>query len=277
MTASSPEPTPQMPNALFSAFPARIFIAGCFAILFQFALGAAILALAPSPVFIAAAFLMGVVLGAVVARAAPALAFPAMGLLALTGAGPAFIVEAPLFGRIVNLRQVDDIPSSLSIAGYMAPGWRIDETRARKERLTAGRPSREYGHRVVAPLVGDGWTPDHPVEVWVAGEIHNSGRVPLSHPKFWSEPGGEFVRLVGFGLSGAQLQASRAAKEHGLHTAEEPLIVTRTDSVAQSIKDQYLAAAWALRWPFGAWILMVGTAAAMEWARAQPPFFRRRK
>ena len=269
MAASSPERTPQMPNSLLGAFPARIFIAGCLAILFQFALGAAILALAPSPAFIAAAFLMGVILGAVIARAAPALAFPAMGLLALTGVGPAFIVDAPLFGRIVNLRQVDDIPAGLSIAGYIAPGWRIDETRARKERLTAGRPSREYGHRVVAPLVGDGWTPEHPVEVWVAGEIRNSGLVRPSHPKFWSAPGGEFVRFVGFGVSGAQLQASRAAAEHGLRTSEEPLIVTRAPSVAEAIETQYRRLAWALRWPFGAWLVMVCAVTAGNRLRAR--------
>ena len=61
-------------------------------------------------------------------------------------------------------------------------------------------------------------------------------------PKFWTEPGGEFVRLVGKDVSGAQLQANRAAKKLGLLTAEEPLIVMRVDLVAEAVTNQY----WAL-------------------------------
>lgn len=192
-----------------------------------------------------------------------------MGLLALTAVGPTFLVNAPLWGRVVNLRSVNDIPADATIAGYTAPGWRIDEERSLKERLAAGRPNRQYGYRVVAPFVGDGWSPERPVEVWIAGEIRNSGRVLRSHPRFWAEPNGEYVRLIGIGASGAQLQALRAAKLYDLRTADEPLIVSRTDSVALSIRDQYFGLAWALCWPLGAWALIMGVAAALRWARAR--------
>lgn len=248
----------------------RVFIAGCVAILFQFTLGAAIVAFTQNAVWIAAAFFIGAFLGVLITQKASGLAFPAMGLLAATGVGPAFVVDVPLWGEIVNLRQVDDIPAGPSVSGYSAPGWRIDETRALQERLVAGRGNKSYGDRRIAPLVGDGWTPEHQVEVWVAGEIRDSRRVLPTHPRFWSEPDGEYARLVGVSVSGAQLQALRAARKYGLRTAEEPLIVTRRTSIAQAIRDQYLALAWALRWPFGAWIVIVGAGAALQQTRNKP-------
>jgi hypothetical protein len=252
----------------------RVFAAGTIAIALQMMLGTVLLALAPEATWIvfgiAALFLFGVPLGIAVARPMPALTFPAMGLLALTGVGPAFVVDVPLFGRVVNLRLVDSIPAGASVAGYTAPGWRIDDGRALQERLSAGRGNKSYGDRRLAPLVGDGWTPVHPVEVWVAGEIRDSGRVLPSHPKFWAEPGGEFARLVGKDVSGAQLQANRAAKKLGLLTAEEPLIVMRVPSVMDAIADQYWALLKAARFPLVAWTLLIALAAAFLAWRARP-------
>jgi hypothetical protein len=63
-----------------------------------------------------------VVLGIVVTRAMPGLTFPAIGLLALTGVGPCFVVDEPVAGRVVNLRLADNIPADSSLAGYAAPG-----------------------------------------------------------------------------------------------------------------------------------------------------------
>jgi hypothetical protein len=252
----------------------RIFAAGCVAIAVQLTLGTLLMTLAPSAevlVFgIAGLFLFGVPLGIVVSRAMPALTFPAMGLLALTGVGPSFVVDVPLWGRVVNLRMVDNIPADLSVAGYTAPGWRIDGSRSLQERLSAGRGNKSYGDRKIAPLTGDGWTPAHPVEDWVAGETRDSGRVLPSHPKFWAEPGGEFVRLAGKDVSGAQLQANRAAKKFGLLTAEEPLIVMRVDSVAQAVTNQYWALLRAARFPLAAWGVLIGLAAAILMWRDRP-------
>jgi hypothetical protein len=253
---------------------ARIFAAGCVAIAVQMTLGALLLALAPSAevqVFgIAGLFLFGVVLGIVVSRAMPVLTFPAMGLLALTGVGPSFVVDVPVAGRVVNLRLVDNIPVGSSVAGYTAPGWRIDQSRTLQERLSAGRGNKSYGDRKIAPLVGDGWTPAHPVEVWVAGETRDSGRVLPSHPKFWNEAGGEFVRLVGKDVSSAQLQANRAAKKFGLLTAEAPLIVMRVDSVSEAVTNQYRALLRAAKFPLTAWTLLIALAAAVLWWRERP-------
>ena len=252
----------------------RIFAAGCVAIAVQMTLCTLLLALAPSAewvVFgIAGLFLFGVVMGIAVTRAMPGLTFPAMGLLALTGAGPAFVVDVPLAGRVVNLRLTDNIPAGATVAGYTAPGWRIDQSRSLQERLSAGRGNKSYGDRRLAPLVGDGWTPAHPVEVWVAGEMRDSGRVLPSHPKFWEEPDGEFVRLVGKDLSGAQLQANRAAKKFGLLTAEEPLIVMRVDSVSEAVTNQYWALLRAAKFPLTAWMLLIALAAAVLWWRERP-------
>jgi hypothetical protein len=252
----------------------RIFAAGCVAIAVQMTLGSLLLALAPSAevlVFgVAGLFLFGVVLGIVVSRAMPALTFPAMGLLALTGVGPSFVVDVPLAGRVVNLRLTDNIPAGTTVAGYTAPGWRIDDGRSLQERLSRGRGNRSHGDRRLAPLVGDGWTPAHPVEVWVMGEIRDSGRVLPSHPKFWTEPGGEFVRLVGTDVSGAQLQANRAANKFGLLTAEEPLIVMRVDSVAGAVTNQYWALIRAARFPLIGWTILIGLAWAIIKWRERP-------
>jgi hypothetical protein len=264
----------------------RIFTVGTIAIAVQMVLGTVLLALAPEPTWIvfgiAALFLFGVPLGIAVTRPMPALTFPAMGLLALTGVGPAFVVDVPLVGRVVNLRLVDKIPAGhrqaerrrpldgYGVAGYTAPGWRIDGSRALQERLSSGRGNKSYGDRRLAPLVGDGWTPAHPVEVWVAGEIRDSGRVLPSHPKFWAEPGGEFARLVGKDMSGAQLQANRAAKKFGLLAAEEPLIVMRVDSVAGAVTNQYWALLKAARFPIIGWTLMIGLALAIIRWRERP-------
>jgi hypothetical protein len=252
----------------------RIFAAGALAIAVQMTLGTLLLALAPSAemlVFgIGGIFLFGVVLGIAVTRAMPGLTFPAMGLLALTGVGPSFVVDVPLWGRVVNLRLVDDIPADSTVAGYAAPGWRIDGGRSLQERLSSGRGNKSYGDRTLAPLVGDGWTPAHPVEVWVAGEMRDSGRVLPSHPKFWTEPAGEFVRLIGTDVSGAQLQANRAAKKFGLLTAEEPLIVMRVDSVAEAVTNQYWALLRAAKFPLAAWTLLIALAAAVLWWRERP-------
>jgi hypothetical protein len=245
-----------------------VFIAGCVVIVVQLAIGTLTMGLAPSPEWliggVVVGFLLGVPLGIAVTRPLPALTFPAMGLFALTSAAPAFVVNVPLWGGVAELRQADAIPTG--VAGYAGPGWRIDADRSTQERLSAGRGNEGYGHRHMAPLVAAGWTSKQPVAIWVAGETRDSGRVLLWHPKFWTEPGGEFVRMVGNGLSGAQLAAGRAAEKFKLTTAEEPLIVMRVPSVAGAITDQYWALARAARWPFGAWALMIALAAAViEW------------
>lgn len=216
----------------------RVFFTGSAAIMFQLALCTLLLTLDLPIVAIAGCFLLGAPLGIAATAAAPGLAFPVMGILALSALAPALIVEAPMWGRTIQLRLVDDIPRHAGIAGYEAANWSIDISRTHEETLTAGRPRSRYGVRRLAPLVGDGWTPAHPVEVWVAGEIRDSGRVRLWHPQFWSEPGGAFVRLVGIELSSAQLHAGRAAARLGLIAAPEPLIVMRAPSIAQAQIDQ---------------------------------------
>lgn len=258
-----------MGAAMFYPDLPRVFFIGTAAILLQFALGAAFMAYSGAPYWIAALFLLGVPLGIFATRTARGLAFPAMCLFALSGVAPVFVVNVPFFGEVVNLRQVDDIPSGWNIAGYTAPGWRIDEDRSMQERLTAGRKSTPYGLRRMAPLVGDGWTPAHPVEVWVMGETRDSGRTPLWHPKFWREPGGEYVRLVGEHVSGAQLQAQRAAAQFGLKTSEEPLIVMRVASIASASSAQYLSLAKSVVFPLGAWAAIIGLA-MLYYRRARP-------
>ena len=252
----------------------RTFASGCVAILALLLSAALILSLDTSDVVVvgavAGSFLGGVGLGLWVTRQMPGLAFPAMGLLALTGAAAAFVVDVPFFGAVPDLRAGEPVVANLTVAGYAAPAWHVDQTRSRDERLSGGRGNQSYGTRRIAPLVPDGWTPAQPVDIWIAGEMRDSGRVLPSHPKFWEEPDGEFVRLVGKDLSGAQLQANRAAKKFGLLTAEEPLIVMRVDSVSEAVTNQYWALLRAAKFPLTAWMLLIALAAAVLWWRERP-------
>lgn len=243
----------------------RTFIAGLLAIAFLLVESALLISIAPSPgwviAVVAGSFLLGAVFGVAVSQWVRSLAFPAMGLMALSSILPAFIVDVPFWGRIVDVRQVEPIPSDVSVAGYIAPGWRIDTSRALDERLSAGRGNKSYGTRRIAPLVDERWTPKAPVAIWVAGETRDSGRVLLSHPKFWTEPGGDYVRLVGKDLSGAQLAAGRAAEKFGLIAAPEPLIVMRMPSFENARANQTGALLRAARFPFAGWTILIGVAA----------------
>jgi hypothetical protein len=247
----------------------RVFFLGAAVVLLQFALGAALMAYSGAPYWIAGLFLLGVPLGVFATRWAPGLGFPAICLFALTGVIPVFVVDVPLYGRVVEMRQSDDIPLDARVAGYAAPGWRIDDDRSTQERLTAGRGNRPYGLRRIAPLVRDGWTPADPVAVWVMGETRDSGRVLAWHPKFWRGPAGEYVRLVGRDVSGAQLQALRTAQQFGLRTSEEPLVVMRVDSVAGVLRAQRIALIRALVYPLGLWSAIIGLALAFHLWRAR--------
>ena len=100
------------------------------------------------------------------------------------------------------------------------------------------------------------------------GEIRDSGRVLTTHPQFWNEPGGEYPRLTGNAVTHAQIIARNAAREHGLKTADEPLIVTRASSVAQAVTDQYWAFGRALRIPVAAWAFCLALAIAWRARRA---------
>jgi hypothetical protein len=242
----------------------RAFFLGVAAILFNFALGAVLIAFTTEPYWIAGVFLLGVPLGIIVTRTAPGLAFPAMCLVALSGVIPVFLIDVPLLGRVVDLGRIDHIPSDASVAGYIAPGWRIDLDRSTQERLTASN-GRGYGLRRMAPLVPTDWTPADPVAFWVMGETRDSGRVLPWHPKYWQESPGEYVRLVGKEISGAQLQAQRTAAQFDLHAAYMPVVVMRVPSVDAALRNQYLAIAKALIYPLGAWAAMIGLANFLDW------------
>lgn len=244
-------------------------LAGTTAILFQLTLGSLLVAYTPVAPWIVGVFLLGLPLAISVTRSRPGLFMPAVAIMALTGVSPVFVVDAPLGGRTVNLRLVDDIPAGVGVAGYTAPRWRVAGEFAGEARLSGGRGSKSYGTRRLAPLVGDGWRPELPVEVWVAGEVRDSGRVLASHPQFWNEAGGEYVRFVGVAVSGAQIIARDTATKFGLKTLEEPLIVTRAPSVAGALADQYRAIARMAAVPLLAWAFCILAAAGFSKWREQ--------
>ncbi|CAN7484629.1 hypothetical protein LJR220_004393 [Bradyrhizobium sp. LjRoot220] len=235
--------------------------AGTAAILFQLTLGTLVVAYTPVVPWIALVFLLGLPLAISVTRARAGLFMPAVAIMTLTGVSPAFVVDAPLWGRTVNLRLVDDIPAGVGVAGYAAPRWRVATDFAGEARMSGGRGNESYGTRRLAPLVGDGWRPEFPVEVWVAGEVRDSGRILTSHPQFWNEPGGEYVRFVGIAVSGAQIIARDAATKFGLKTLDEPLIVTRAPSISGALADQYQAIARTAAVPLLGWVFCILVAA----------------
>ena len=244
------------------------WLAGTAAIVLELALGTSVVAYASIVPWIALVFLLGLPLAIAVTRGRPGLFMPAVAIFALTGISPSFVVDTPLWGHTVNLRGVDDIPAGADVAGYIAPGWRVDSAYSLEARLSGGRGNRSYGTRRIAPLVGDGWTPQHPVEVWVAGEVRDSGRILPSHPQFWNQPGREYTRLVGVSVSGAQIEARNAAGKFGLKTSDEPLIVVSVPSVAEAVGDQHEALLRMVRVPMLAWMSCIALAAAIAaWRR----------
>ena len=70
---------------------------------------------------------------------------------------------------------------------------------------------QEFGTRRLAPLAGDGWRPELPVESGSRAKSGIPDALSPSHPQFWNEPGGEYVRFVGVAVSGAQIVARDAA------------------------------------------------------------------
>jgi hypothetical protein len=103
----------------------------------------------------------------------------------------------------------------------------------------------------------------------VAGEVRDSGRVLASHPQFWNEPGGEYVRLVGIAASGTQIIARDAARKFGLKTSDQPLIVTRARSVAGARADQYQAIARTAVAPLLGWAFCILVASGFATWRRQ--------
>ena len=166
----------------------RLPAGGTTAILFQLTLGSLVVAYTPVVPWIIGVFLLGLPLAIGVTRSRRSLFMPAVAIMTLTGVSPVFVVDAPVWGRTVNLRLVDDIPAGIGVAGYIAPRWRVAAEFAGEARLSGGRGSKSYGTRRLAPLVGENWRPELPVEVWVAGEVRDSGRVLASHPQFWRNP-----------------------------------------------------------------------------------------
>src|ERR1035437_9780569 len=109
----------------------RLFLTGCAAIVFQIGLGGLLVTFAPPVPWLAVGFLMGVPLGAWITRFLRGLTLPAIGLLALTSIAPAFVIDVPLWGRVVNLQDAHDIPTDVGVS--VAPSWRIDVERASDE------------------------------------------------------------------------------------------------------------------------------------------------
>src|SRR5687767_2195895 len=88
-------------------------VAGTVAILFQLALGTLVVAYTPVVPWIVGVFLLGLPLAIGITRSRPGLFMPAVAIMTLTGVSPVFVVDAPLWGRTVNLRLVDDIPEGV--------------------------------------------------------------------------------------------------------------------------------------------------------------------
>ncbi len=220
----------------------RTLTLGYAAIALQIAFGA-IAVCYIHPVALMAVFLSGVPLGLFVARGRPGLIFPAIGLFSVVTLWPGLKSEIPVTGTVEPLDQTGKIPGSHWIAGHVTSEWKIATEYSHEETMRAGRPSRVYGRRRIAPLVSRTWSPQNPVETWVVAETLDSGsRLPW-HPDIWNSGSGVFVRRTGFSLSGSQLLADRASKLHGLNSSSEPLILMQVISAdaAQNYQLQQFA------------------------------------
>lgn len=180
--------------------------------------------------------------------------------------GIAWQTQIAPIGGIVALTDAEGVPAGREIAGYAAPGWRIDLTHKAESRIVVRHGSA--GVRTLAPLVGPEWKGKSPIEIWVVGYAYNSGKIGPYHPVHWSEPG-EFVRVVGSDLREAQGAALDAAEAQGLKTIAAPIVVVRADNAFEAQRAQankliaILAAILAL------WLLASYAAVRLEARRAK--------
>jgi hypothetical protein len=172
-------------------------------------------------------FLAGLLPAFIFSQRCPAASAPILFITALAPMGVVWQTEVAPLGEIIELASPANIPAGLPVAGYRAPGWRIDAARAQTSDIRARHGSA--GDRTVAPLLPPDAKPDDPVALWVVGYAYKSGKIGLWHPAHWPEPG-EFARVVGNDLWAAQETALSAAKAQGLRTGAAPIIVVRVDS-----------------------------------------------
>lgn len=178
-------------------------------------------------------FLGGLVPARIFSKICKTAAAPILVLCALTAGAVGIWTDAIPAGRIVNLSGLSAAPTDFDVAGYAAPGWHIEMTRAAESRIT-GRRGRTVGTRTVAPLVGPTWSPKDRISVWVAGYAYPSHTIGPYHPAHWTQPG-EYQRLVGADFGQARDAADRAAAAQGLINTADPILVMRVDDVRQAM------------------------------------------
>lgn len=203
--------------------------------------------------WIAAPFLGGILPAAILAKRCNAATFPILLLCAVTAGSVGMWTDIAPFGRIVDLSSSADAPVDFDVAGYVAPGWRIDKAHAAESRLTERR-GKIVGTRTVAPLVGAGWTPKDPISVWIVGYAYLSGKIGPRHPVHWAEPG-EYPRLIGADLDAARRAAAAAAASQGLFNAPELAIVMYADDVRGAMFAQAVKLAEILAGVLALWLL----------------------
>jgi hypothetical protein len=228
----APSVSARLPLPAPASFP-TVFLIGATAIVADALVVLALVVQDELTPWIVIPFLGGLVPARVLSKNCKAAAVPILVLCALTAGAVGIWTDALPIGHIVNLSGLSTAPANLDVAGYVAPGWRIETTRGAESRLT-GRRGRTVGTRTVAPLVGPTWSPKDPISVWVAGYAYPSNKVGPYHPAHWTRPG-EYQRLVGADLGQAKDASDRAAVAQDLVNAANPVVVMRVDDAHQAM------------------------------------------
>jgi hypothetical protein len=202
-------------------------------------------------------FLSGLAPAAMLAGRCKAAVLPILLLCAAAAGGVGMWTDVAPIGRIADLSGVADAPADFDIAGYIAPGWRIDTAHESESPIT-GKRGGTVGRRTVAPLVGPTWTPKDPISVWVVGYSYPSNKIGPRHPARWAQPG-EYPRLVGVDLDLAQIAVGDAATAQGLVNTTNPVVVMHADGVrgamfAQAVKLAEILAAILALWLLAAFL-----------------------
>jgi hypothetical protein len=211
-------------------------------------------------------FLGGLVPARTFSKNCKAAAAPILVLCALTAGAVGIWTAAVPIGHIVNLSGLSTAPANLDVAGYVAPGWRIETIRGVENRLTARR-GKTVGTRTVAPLVGPTWSPKDPISIWVAGYAYHSNKIGPYHPAHWTQPG-EYQRLVGADLGQARDAADRAAAAQGLINAANPILVMRVDDAHQAMLEAATKLMGILAASLALWLLAAFAACRHEQRRS---------
>ncbi len=163
-------------------------------------------------------------------------------------------IEIPLFGATVRNIPVAQATAYPGAAIFHFTDGRV-LSRADWDVTVYGSTSKSTSsHELytlgIAPIVGDGWTPDQPITAWAVTSSPNSG-MPLTD---WSRPSRAGVRAVSSEVEDLRKAIVNVQERDGLKSAPDAVLIHWLDDPEAAVAGQY----WRLFSFFAACVVIWG-------------------